>query len=110
MIDVFRISRAYPDFTGDDVTTPSASLEAVFAQDGVWIEICDPDRYAIVRMIWSQKPTLVHPTHTAPLADEIGSLMTLTGLSAATRSELEALRTLAGEAAATGDWLITLGP
>ena len=109
-IALYEMTSAYPDLPQDMLAVPAVELDAAWQDGAVMSIIALTEELRLLRMIWSARPTMVHPTHVAALAREFGSVMQREGISDDARAELERGETLCAHAASNGDWIVSIGP
>jgi hypothetical protein len=77
----------------------------------IWNTIYLTEDMPLLQKVWGVKPTMVHPTHVAALAEEIGRVLErTTDLPDDAVSDMKGAQALCERAAAAGQWLVTIGP
>jgi hypothetical protein len=101
----------YPDIDPAAVQTPDLELVAAWACQDIWELMASAgDQLPLLSKVWSSRPTMIHPTHVVPLADEVALVLTRVAADAATQDEMERVQALCADASAAGGWLVSIGP
>ena len=105
----FRITTEYPQFDASALADSAAEIVVAFRRTDVGEVIFSPGGFETLKLVWTYKPTMVHPQHIALLAEELNAVLeTLPLIDAVSRKEIESARTLCEDVAAAGQWLVTL--
>ena len=106
---LYEMSSPYPELAPAMLTTPALELRAAWIATSVW-EAISAGNVPLLTMVWSAKPTMVHPSHVAALGDEIGRLIAAQGIDAEARTELASAQELCVRAGSAGHWIVSIGP
>ena len=107
----FVMRTPYPEIDPAAVQTATVELLAAWHSNGIWeLVVSARDELPLMSKVWSPKPTMVHPTHVAALADEVTLILDRADTDEAARRELEQVRSLCAEVGGAGGWLVTIGP
>ncbi len=105
----YRISTTYPQFEASVLAESAAEIAVAFRRTDVGEVIFSPGGFETLKLVWTFKPTMVHPDHIAVLASELDAVLeALPLIDAVSRGEIETARRLCEETAVAGEWLVTL--
>lgn len=108
-LSFYRIATEYPQFDASMLASADVEIAVAFRRTDVGEVIFSPGGFATLKLVWTFRPTMVHPQHIALLASELNAVLeALPLIDAVSRREIEAARQLCEETAAAGEWLVTL--
>ena len=112
-LDLWRMATTYPEMAADALGPADLAMERSWASLQIAAFIDSREDLPVLKLVWSQKPTMVHPTHVAPLAAELRIVLAYAAsvhAPADALAELQAAISLSDDVAARGQWLVTIGP
>ena len=107
---LYEMTSVYPELPQDMLATPALEFVAAWRDGAIADAIAAAEDLRLLRMIWSAKPTMVHPSHVAALADEFARVVGATSTNGDALAELISARELCIRVGASGDWIVSIGP
>lgn len=107
----YVMTSIYPEYSAEMLSEPTLELVASWDANTIWNTIYLTEDMPLLQKVWGVKPTMVHPTHIAELADEFRRVLErATELEPAAADDIRDAQALCERTAVAGQWLVTIGP